>query len=204
MCGRFTQTQTATALAEIFQVSAVPSLTPAYNIAPTQSVATIISTPARPERQFKLLRWGLVPRWAKDPAMGARLINARTETVAEKPSFRSAFRHRRCLVIADGFYEWQRQDRHKQPYYFRLHHHQPFAFAGLWEQWHGPTGEVLTTCTVPDHGGQLSCATHPRSDASHPGPTGLRHLAGSSAADATAATGPPAAVSCGCHGDLSR
>jgi putative SOS response-associated peptidase YedK len=95
-----------------------------------------------------MLRWGLIPSWAKDPAMGAKLINARAETVAEKPSFRSAFRHRRCLVVADGFYEWQKQEGKKQPFYFRLQDGQPFAFAGLWESWKDPNGEVVDSCTI--------------------------------------------------------
>lgn len=145
MCGRFTLFQPAEAITAVFQLAYVPSLEPRYNIAPTQLVPTVLSTP---KRQFQLLRWGLIPSWAKDPAMGARLINARAETVEEKPSFRSAFRHRRCLVIADGFYEWQRQDRKKQPFYFRLQDGRPFAFAGLWEHWEAPGGEAIESCTI--------------------------------------------------------
>ena len=148
MCGRFTQTQSADTLAETFHMTNVPTLKPRYNIAPTQAVITIISNPQRLERQFQWLRWGLIPSWAQDPAIGSRLINARSETVAEKPSFRAAFRRRRCLVIADGFYEWHRQGQLKQPYYFHLHDHQPFVFAGLWERWHRPEGDILTTCTI--------------------------------------------------------
>lgn len=137
--------QPAEAIAAVFQLAYVPSLEPRYNIAPTQLVPTVLRTP---KRQFQLLRWGLIPSWAKDPAMGARLINARAETAGEKPSFRSAFRHRRCLVIADGFYEWQRQERKKQPFYFRLQDGRSFAFAGLWEHWEAPDGEAIESCTI--------------------------------------------------------
>ena len=147
MCGRFTLSQQAPAIASVFQLNQVPTIEPRYNIAPTQPVATVLQTSAR-ERQFQLLRWGLIPAWAKDATMGSRLINARAETVAEKPSFRSAFRHRRCLVIADGFYEWRRQDGKKQPFYFRMQNQQPFAFAGLWEHWQDPKGEAIDSCTI--------------------------------------------------------
>lgn len=147
MCGRFTLSQSAEAIASVFQLNQVPTLEPRYNIAPTQPVATVLQTSAH-ERQFQLLRWGLIPAWAKDATMGSRLINARAETVAEKPSFRSAFRHRRCLVIADGFYEWRRQDGKKQPFYFRMQNQQPFAFAGLWEHWQDPKGEAINSCTI--------------------------------------------------------
>jgi putative SOS response-associated peptidase YedK len=148
MCGRFTQSQTAEMIAEVFQVAEVPPLTPRYNIAPTQSVSTVLQTPEHSERQFRQLHWGLIPSWAKDPKMGAKMINARAETVAEKPAFRSAFKQRRCLVLADGFYEWKRLERKKQPYYFRLDDGKPFAFAGLWEHWEGPEGEAIASCTL--------------------------------------------------------
>ncbi len=148
MCGRFTLSQSAEAIASVFQLDEVPILKPRYNIAPTQLVPTVLQNPEQRQRQLQMLRWGLIPAWAKDPAMGARLINARAETVSEKPSFRSAFRHRRCLVIADGFYEWQRQDGKKQPFYFRMQNTQPFAFAGLWERWQDPNGEIIETCTI--------------------------------------------------------
>ncbi len=146
MCGRFTLSQSAEAIASVFQLNQVPTLEPRYNIAPTQPVATVLQSAN--ERQFQLLRWGLIPAWAKDATMGSKLINARAETVAEKPSFRSAFRHRRCLVIADGFYEWRREDGKKQPFYFRMQDRQPFAFAGLWEHWQDPKGEAIDSCTI--------------------------------------------------------
>ncbi len=148
MCGRFTLAQSSQIIAKAFDVGNVPPLTPRYNIAPTQPVATVIIKPEQKERQLLLLHWGLIPSWAKDKKMGARLINARAETVAEKPSFRAAFRHQRCLVLADGFYEWQQQERKKQPYYFRLSDGRPFAFAGLWAHWEGEDGEVIESCTL--------------------------------------------------------
>ena len=148
MCGRFTLNKSGEAIASAFQLNEVPQLLPRYNIAPTQLVPTVLHTAENSNRQFHQLRWGLIPSWAKDPQMGTRLINARAETVTEKPSFRSAFRQRRCLVIADGFYEWQRQERKKQPFYFQLQNGQPFAFAGLWERWRSPDGEEIQSCTI--------------------------------------------------------
>ncbi len=148
--------QQAKAIAQVFDLAEVPILEPRYNIAPTQLVPTVLRTPKadrkpspeHSDRQLQMLRWGLIPSWAKEPAIGARLINARAETVTEKPSFRAAFRHRRCLVVADGFYEWQRQERKKQPFYFRLQDGQPFGFAGLWERWEAADGEVIESCTI--------------------------------------------------------
>lgn len=148
MCGRFSQSKLAEAIAQAFDVANVPSLTPRYNIAPTQSVGTVLQTQEDAKRQFRMLHWGLIPSWAKDPKMGARLINARAETVAEKPAFRSAFKQRRCLIIADGFYEWQQQGKKKQPFYCRMNDGHPFAFAGLWEHWEGAEGEVIDSCTI--------------------------------------------------------
>ncbi|PHJ60457.1 hypothetical protein VF14_14740 [Nostoc linckia z18] len=148
MCGRFTLNQPVEALAKIFDVQQLPDLPAEYNIAPTQKVATLLQNPESKKREFQQLHWGLIPSWAKDPGIGAKTINARAETVAEKPAFRSAFKHRRCLVLADGFYEWQRQQGKKQPFYFRLQDGQPFAFAGLWERWQSPSNEEITSCTI--------------------------------------------------------
>jgi putative SOS response-associated peptidase YedK len=151
MCGRYSQSQSAEIIAQTFQVDHVPTLKPRYNIAPTQSVATILQPSTSTNRQFKMLHWGLIPSWAKDKKMGAKLINARAETVAEKPSFRSAFRQRRCLLVADGFYEWQQQadKKQKQPFYFHLIDKRPFAFAGLWEHWEDKdSGEEIESCTL--------------------------------------------------------
>lgn len=150
MCGRYSQHQSAEVIAQAFEVDDVPALEPRYNIAPTQSVPTVLKSSVSKTRQFKMMHWGLIPKWAKDSKIGTKLINARAETVAEKPSFKSAFRKRRCLVVADGFYEWQQQEnkKQKQPYYFRLNDGQPFAFAGLWEQWEDASGEVINSCTL--------------------------------------------------------
>lgn len=148
MCGRFTLITPAEALAEQFQLFEIPSLAPRYNIAPTQPVAAVRRVPGDGQRELVLLRWGLVPFWAKDPGIGARMINARSETVAEKPAFRAAFRRRRCLVPADGFYEWRRLERGKQPFYVRLRDERPFAFAGLWERWEGPDETAIDSCTL--------------------------------------------------------
>jgi putative SOS response-associated peptidase YedK len=146
MCGRFTLAVPAEQVATQFQLSQVPELAPRYNIAPTQEVAAIRDAGAG--RELVLLRWGLVPSWAKDPSVGSKLINARSETAAEKPSFRSALRQRRCLIPADGFYEWQAQADGKQPFHIRLADGAPFAMAGLWEQWKTPAGAWLQTCTI--------------------------------------------------------
>lgn len=147
MCGRFTLHTPPEVLRRELVLGAVPVLLPRFNIAPTQPVAAVRTSAASGTRELVLLRWGLVPSWADDPAIGNRLINARVETVADKPSFRSALRARRCLVLADGFYEWRKQGSRKQPYYFQLHDGRPFAFAGLWEHW-SRAETHLETCTI--------------------------------------------------------
>jgi putative SOS response-associated peptidase YedK len=147
MCGRFTLTSPVQAVASQFNLPDVPAFEPRYNIAPTQPVAAVRATGEAMVRTLVKLHWGLIPFWAKDPEVGARLINARSETVAEKPAFREAFRRRRCLVLADGFYEWQKQDGGKQPFYIHLHDGLPFAFAGLWERCNGPEG-LVESCTL--------------------------------------------------------
>jgi putative SOS response-associated peptidase YedK len=148
MCGRFTQTASPEIIAEQFQVSGLPLFQPRYNIAPSQSVVAIRVEPDTTTRRLIQLRWGLIPSWAKDPKIGNQCINAKAETVAVKPAFRSAFKKRRCLVIATGFYEWQRQGPVKQPMWIGLRSKQPFAFAGLWEHWKPIEGEPLETCTI--------------------------------------------------------
>jgi putative SOS response-associated peptidase YedK len=161
MCGRFTLTTPAADWAALFELDPVPDLAPRYNIAPTQPVATVRSV-ARPQtetpegeqagsgsgHEFALLRWGLVPHWSRDPDLNGRtLINARSETAAEKPSFRDSFRFRRCLIVADGFYEWQDTGSRKQPFWIRLESQSPFAFAGLWDRWTGDS-ESVESCTI--------------------------------------------------------
>lgn len=149
MCGRFTLRQTAETIALEFQLSNLPSreMSPQYNIAPSNAIATLILD-QNTQRQLKWMRWGLIPSWAKDEKISNRLINARAETLSEKPSFRNAFKNRRCLILADGFYEWQKTQKQKQPYYFQLKDGKPFAFAGLWETWQPQDGETITSCTI--------------------------------------------------------
>ena len=148
MCGRFTLTTPADVLAEVYQIEDRPPLTPRFNIAPTQPVAAVRADGGG--RRCDMLSWGLVPFWADDAAIGHRLINARADGVAAKPSFRAAFKKRRCLVLADGFYEWQKipGSKQKQPFYIRLRDHRPFAFAGLWEHWEGKDGSAVDSCTI--------------------------------------------------------
>jgi len=148
MCGRFAFYSPIEAAAELFGVSAAVEVPPRYNIAPTRFVAAIRDGENR-EREFVMLRWGLVPFWARDPSIGNKMINARAETVAEKPAYRAAYRHRRCIVLADGFYEWHRDGDVKTPYFISLASDQPFALAGLWENWTDKeSGESLQTTTL--------------------------------------------------------
>lgn len=148
MCGRFTLISDATIIAEIFQLLEVPDLDPRYNIAPTQFAPVVRFDSRGAGRRVDALRWGLIPSWAEDPAIGSRMINARAETVATKPSFRSAFRRQRCLVVTDGYYEWQKLERGKQPYYIRMVDEQPFAFAGLWERRQGADADPIESFTI--------------------------------------------------------
>lgn len=147
MCGRFSLTADTKKLAESFAEFTPPKeLTPRYNIAPTQPVAVVANTG---QNKVDFFVWGLIPSWAKDPSIGNRMINARSETLAEKPSFRAAYRRRRCLVLADGFYEWRKNsDKSKTPMYIQLESREPFAFAGLWEQWFSPDGSEVLSCTI--------------------------------------------------------
>jgi putative SOS response-associated peptidase YedK len=146
MCGRFAQRSDPKRLAREFKVAEVPDVEARYNIAPTQDILSIRRV--EDDREAVFLKWGLVPSWAKDVSIGAKLINARSETVTEKPSFREAFKKRRCIIPADGFYEWQRTNGKKQPYFFRMQDEHPFGFAGLWEKWKATDGQVLETCTI--------------------------------------------------------
>ena len=148
MCGRFAFYSPTEAAAALFGVEGSVDVEPRYNIAPTQYVAAVRDG-ADEQRELVMLRWGLVPFWAKDPSIGNRMINARAETVAEKPSYRNAYKHRRCLVLADGFYEWRRQGDVKTPHYISLASGEPFALAGLWENWTDKeSGESLQTTTL--------------------------------------------------------
>ena len=148
MCGRFTLRTPTETIADLFAGVEFPEMTANFNIAPTQSVAAIRQPALRDSKELSWLRWGLVPSWATDIKMGARMINARCETIQEKPAFRAAFKKRRCLILADGFYEWQATPTGKQPIYIYRKDEQPFGMAGLWEcnSQIGPT--PMETCTV--------------------------------------------------------
>lgn len=145
MCGRCTLRSSPQAIIKAFQLADLPPLSRRYNIAPTQQVLTIRLQDGK--RQASFLRWGLIPSWADHPSIGNRMINARAEGIADKPSFRSAFKRGRCLVVADGFYEWQTTLKAKQPYYFRPKNDQPFRFAGLAEHWHRGD-QTIDSCTI--------------------------------------------------------
>jgi putative SOS response-associated peptidase YedK len=163
MCGRFTLTASGDVLARVFGLASPPAVTPRYNIAPTQPVP-IVRAGSDGARSWSEVHWGLIPSWADDPALGARLINARSETAAEKPSFRAAFRGRRCLVPASGFFEWKTGKGRKQPYYVRRTDERPLAFAGLWERWQ-PAADVdpVESCTILTCGpNALLAPLHPR------------------------------------------
>ncbi len=147
MCGRFTLTSTPEQIAEELELALLPSdYFPRYNIAPLQPVL-VVRREEDGERGAALLRWGLVPFWAKEPLIGNRMINARAETIAEKPAYKNAFAKRRCLVLADGFYEWQRVGGRKVPMWIHRTDGRPFAFAGIWERWRGED-EALETCAI--------------------------------------------------------
>lgn len=149
MCGRYTITINADTVREDLGIAQMPvDYHERYNVAPTQPVAVVADGESR---KAEWMRWGLIPFWAKDPSIGSRLINARAETLNEKPAFKNALAKRRCLVLADGFYEWQKGAGAKgraQPFLFKLENDKPFAFAGLWEFWKTPDGETLNTCTI--------------------------------------------------------
>ncbi len=146
MCGRYNLITDAEAFIDAFQVVNQIQWRPRYNIAPSQEVPAIRQESGG--RKAVLLRWGLIPHWARDVKFGYRTINARAETVADKPAFRSAFRKRRCLIPATGFYEWQKLGKHKQPYNIRVKGTELFAFAGLWELWQSPEGQQVESCTI--------------------------------------------------------
>jgi putative SOS response-associated peptidase YedK len=147
MCGRFTITADGEIIVSEFGLPDVPfDYRPRYNIGPTQDVLAIVKEDEG--KRAGWLRWGLVPGWADDPSVGARMINARSETIDKRSAFNDAFEHRRCLVVADGFYEWQRIGNLKVPMRIHLRNNRPFAFAGLWERWSRPGREPLVTCTI--------------------------------------------------------
>ena len=163
MCGRFTLRTSPREVAELFEVPGPVQLTLRYNIAPTQSIAAVRQSEAG-VRELATLRWGLIPSWAKDASLGGSLCNARAEGISTKPAFRSAFKKRRCLIPADGFYEWQKLDasgRKKQPYYITLEEGL-FAFAGLWEFWKSPDGGVESCTLITTEPNELMTPIHDR------------------------------------------
>jgi len=149
MCGRYQLSRRKQIIEEHFDaVSGEEDWGPRYNIAPTQPVPVVRQNPKEPVRELSLVRWGLIPSWAKDPSAAARMINARSETVAAKPAFRDALRFRRCLVPADGFYEWAQTGKTKQPYCFEVNNGQLFAFAGIWDRWRDAGAKIVETCSI--------------------------------------------------------
>jgi putative SOS response-associated peptidase YedK len=147
MCGRFTFQIPSELLVEIFGLAELTAISPRYNIAPTQQVP-VIRRYGDGQNHLDFLHWGLIPPWALDKSIGSRLINARSETVTEMPSFRQAIRYRRCLVLASSFYEWQQEGKAKQPWLIRLKDGAPMVFAGLWETWKSAEGEVVESCAI--------------------------------------------------------
>ncbi len=163
MCGRFAFYSPAEATASLFGASSSADVKPRYNIAPTQFIAAVREDEQQ-AREVAMLRWGLVPFWAKDPSIGNRMINARAETVAEKPSFRNAYKKRRCLVLADGFYEWRKEGDTKTPYFISLADGSPFAFAGLWENWSSKESDesLQTTAIITTEASDFMAQIHQR------------------------------------------
>ena len=146
MCGRFSRKATLQAIVDEFEIDEVNgAIEPSYNIAPGQEIAVILKDDSR---KLGLLKWGLIPGWAKDPRIGNRMINARAETLAEKPSFKHPVRRKRCLIVADGFFEWKKEGKQKIPMYIFLKDQKPFVFAGLWDTWTSPEGKKVSTCTI--------------------------------------------------------
>src|SRR5258705_1652237 len=148
MCGRFARHRRQEIIARFIDVDGeLAFLEPSFNIAPTQQVLAVRAA-VDGGREMTTMRWGLIPSWAKDDSISAHTSNARAETLLEKPSFKNAFRSRRCLIPADGFYEWSKQGKEKIPYYLKMKSDEPFAFAGLWERWRDPAGKTVESCTI--------------------------------------------------------
>jgi len=148
MCGRYRLSRRKQLIQEYFDTTDEVDWEPRYNIAPSQNVPIIRQNRAKPERRFSLARWGLIPYWAMDQSIGYKLINARSETVTDKPAFREAFESRRCLIPADGFYDWKRVGTAKQPFHFGLQDDSLFAFAGLWDRWKDASGQAVESCSI--------------------------------------------------------
>lgn len=145
MCGRFALYSSVQAIVDYAKIlNRMQELSPNYNIAPGQKIPVIINK--QDGKYFDIFQWGLIPFWAKDPKIGYKMINSRAETIAEKPSFKYAFKRRRCLIPANGFYEWRKKD--KQPFYIQLRDRELFTFAGIWENWKSPEGTNIKTCSI--------------------------------------------------------
>lgn len=163
MCGRFALSSAPPPLVDLLNLDGLPTWEARYNIAPTQNVLCVREMEDSP-REGTLLQWGLIPRWASEPKMGTGVINARCESLSEKPWFRDAYKKRRCLILADAFYEWQREGKkHRQPYAIRMEDDAPFAFAGLWETWVDPEGkEIEATAIVTTNANEILKPFHER------------------------------------------
>ena len=149
MCGRYRLSRRKQLVEEYFaSTSGEEEWNPRYNIAPTQPVPVIRQNPREPVRELLLIRWGLIPSWAKDRSVGARMINARSETASMKPTFRDALKYHRCLIPADAFYEWEKTGKAKQPYCFEVNDGALFAFAGIWDRWKDASGKAIETCSI--------------------------------------------------------
>lgn len=148
MCGRYRLARKKEILAETFDVENDIEWTPRYNVAPGQDVAVVRQDATQPVRTFSPVRWGLIPSWSKDPKAGYKMINARAETIANTPAFRGPFRSRRCLILADGFYEWSKLGKQKSPFCFSMADDSIFAFAGIWDRWRSPDKEWIETCSI--------------------------------------------------------
>ena len=160
MCGRYTFRSSPHVVGDEFELSYLPPYVPRWNIAPTQPVPAVRLREGQAE--VVMLRWGLIPWWAEDPKKLPLLINAKAETAADKPAFRTAFQQRRCLILADGYYEWKTLGKHKQPYYYRLASDRPFAFAGLWERWQRGEQPVESCTILTTDANELAAAVHDR------------------------------------------
>jgi putative SOS response-associated peptidase YedK len=149
MCGRYRLSRRKQVVEEYFDtVSSEEDWAPRFNIAPTQPIPVIRQNPKEPGRKCSLMRWGLIPSWARDSSVAAQMINARSETAATKPAFRDALKSRRCLIPADRFYEWARTGKAKQPYCFEVNDGELFAFAGIWDRWKDGSGKLVETCSI--------------------------------------------------------
>jgi len=169
VCGRYRLSRRKQIVEEYFDTtSGEEDWIPRYNIAPTQPVPVIRQNPKEPVRELSLMRWGLIPSWAKDSSVAASMINARSETAATKPAFRDALKSRRCLIPADGFYEWVRTGKTKQPYCFEVNEGELFAFAGIWDHWKDPSGQWIKSCSI--------LTTTPNADDGHPVVTSAVHV----------------------------